>query len=258
MPLSLLNQLDNLITPAPEEERVTFLRHQAYAHRGLHGQGRIENSRAAFTAAIEGGYGIELDVQVSQDGEIFVFHDETLDRLTASTGQLNTLPGVDIAKAILSGTSETIPRFEEILSLVAGRVPILIEIKTSRISVRTICLAVRRALEGYRGQVAIMSFNPEVGRWFHDHAPRVVRGLVITESEDKSLRGRIKRRMSVWRAKPEFLAYDIRDLPSRFAARQRRRGLPVLTWTVRTQQHESTAAKHADEIIFEHMGPTAS
>jgi glycerophosphoryl diester phosphodiesterase len=260
MPLSLSSPLDNLRSPAPTPDRVAFLGKQAYAHRGLHAPGgHLENSRAAFIAAIDQGYGIELDVQASRDGELFVFHDATLDRLTRATGRLDETLGADIARITLNGTQETIPRFEEILKLVAGRKPILIEVKTSNVGIRTQCLAVRRALEGYRGHVAIMSFHPDVGRWFHEHAPRIVRGLVITETggdEAKGgLRKAIERRLSLWHAKPDFLAYDIRDLPSRFAASQRKRGLPVLTWTVRTPQHETTAAQHADEIIFEHVGP---
>jgi glycerophosphoryl diester phosphodiesterase len=255
MPLSLFGLADPFITPAPAPERVAFLRGQAYAHRGLHGGGIVENSRAAFAAAIAGGHGIELDVQATRDGEAFVFHDADLSRLTDATGLLSEKSGPEIAAITLKGTNETIPRLSEILTLVGGRVPILIEVKTERVSVGFQCLTIRRALEGYRGNVGVMSFNPEVGRWFNDHAARIPRGLVITEQGAKALpdRGRqaLKRRLSLWRAKPDFLAYDVRDFPSRFANAQRKRGLPVLTWTVRTAQQEQTASKHADEIIFE-------
>jgi glycerophosphoryl diester phosphodiesterase len=255
MLLSLFGLIDNLITAAPAPERVAFLRGQAYAHRGLHGGGIIENSRAAFLAAIADGHGIELDVQATRDGESFVFHDAELSRLTNVTGTVADMSGTQVAAITLKGTNETIPRLSEILALVDGRVPILIEVKTARISVGMQCLTVRRALEGYRGNVGVMSFNPEVGRWFNDHAARIPRGLVVTEQEAKALpdRGRqaITRRLSLWRAKPDFLAYDVRDFPSRFAASQRKRGLPVLTWTVRTSKQEQTAAKYADEIIFE-------
>jgi glycerophosphoryl diester phosphodiesterase len=152
---------------------------------------------------------------------------------------------------LLRGTGETIPRLEEILSLVSGRVPLLIEVKAPEALVGRLCLAVRRALEGYRGPVAVMSFNPQVGRWFADHAPRITRGLVVTEEDKRGMRGRIERHLSLWRARPDFLAYDIRDLPSRFAAAQRARGLPVLTWTVRGAEAEAIAADHADGPIYE-------
>jgi glycerophosphoryl diester phosphodiesterase len=242
---------DNLLAPRPAERRIAFLRDRRFAHRGLHGQGRIENSRAAFLAAIEQGDGIECDVRISLDGTAFVFHDATLDRLTEEQGALATLPAGAIRCALLKGTGETIPRLEEILSLVSGRVPLLIEVKAPEALVGRLCLAVRRALEGYRGPVAVMSFNPQVGRWFADHAPRITRGLVITEEDKRDLRGRIERHLALWRARPDFLAYDIRDLPSRFAAAQRARGLPVLTWTVRGAAAEAIAADHTDGPIYE-------
>jgi glycerophosphoryl diester phosphodiesterase len=96
-----------------------------------------------------------------------------------------------------------------------------------------------------------MSFNPEVGRWFKEHAPRIVRGLVVSEEGKAGVRGRIERHVALWGARPDFLAYDVRDLPSRFAASQRKRGIPVYTWTVRDAQAEQTALAHADQIIYE-------
>ncbi len=249
--MSLLNPLDSLIAEPPEERRVAFLRAHPYAHRGLHGGEIVENSRAAFSAAIAAGHGIELDVQGSADGEAFVFHDAKLERLTGETGNFDAHAGAELERIALTGTSETLPRLSEVLSLVAGRVPILIEVKAPGLLVGILCLAVRRALEGYREPVAVMSFNPSVGRWFHAHAPRIVRGLVVTEENDKGLRGRTKRHLALWRAKPDFLAYDIRDLPSRFASQQRQRGLPVLTWTVRSDDQAETAMRYADQPIHE-------
>ncbi len=258
MPLSLLNPLDSLIATPPTPKRVRFLATQAYAHRGLHGGGIVENSRAAFQAAIDKGLGIELDVQPAAGGQAFVFHDGELDRLTNETGPISLRRADQLDAITLKGTNEPIPRLSEILELVNGRVPILIEVKSSkwhRGSIGSLSMAVRRDIEGYRGPVAVMSFNPEVAAWFHEHAPRVVRGLVVTEGTDGKglgrLKGRLLRHLALWRARPDFLAYDIRDLPSRFPAAQRTRGLPILTWTVRTAHQERTAMAHADEIIFE-------
>lgn len=249
--MSILSPLDSAIAPPPDERRVAFLKAQPYAHRGLHGGAIVENSRAAFAAAIAAGHGIELDVQGSADGEVFVFHDATLDRLTGESGNVIELPGAALGSIGLRGTDETLPRLSEILALVADQAAILIEIKAPGALVGVLCLAVRRTLEGYRGPVAVMSFNPAVSRWFHDHAPRIVRGLVITEENDRGLTGRAKRHLSLWHARPDFLAYDIRDLPSGFAGQQRRRGLPVLTWTVRSGDQRESAAQHADQIIYE-------
>jgi len=247
---------DRLLAPPPAAaKRVAFLSGQPFAHRGLHGRGRIENSRAAFRAAIETGHGIECDVQASRDGEVFVFHDYDLARLTGVSGLFGEKPAALLDATMLLETDEPLPRLDEVLALVAGRVPLLIEVKTKDRQAGPLCLAVRRALEGYRGPVAVMSFNPEVSRWFALHAPKIVRGLVVTEEGKNGLRGRFERHVSLWRARPDFLAYDIRDLPSPFAAAQRARGIPVLTWTVRTATAEETALRHADQIIYEKPAP---
>ncbi len=251
MRLSPFAPLERLLAPAPQAQRVSFLTTQPFAHRGLHGGPIIENSRAAFEAAIKAGHGIECDVQASWDGEAFVFHDEELDRLTGETGAFGGRSANILDLITLKGTTETVPRLSEILRIVLGRVPILIEVKAKDRRIAPLCLAVRRALEGYRGEVAVMSFNPEVGRWFAQHAARLTRGLVVTEEGHGGMRGRIERHTSLLRARPDFLAYDVRDLPSRFAARQRARGLPVLTWTVRDMLTQRTANAHADEMIYE-------
>jgi len=255
MPSSPFALLDRLLAPPPEAKRVAFLSGQPFAHRGLHGQGRVENSRAALQAAIDAGQGIECDVQASRDGEVFVFHDYVLDRLTEVSGALADRSARELDAIRLSGTAETLPRLSEMLALVAGRVPLLIEVKTKARLVGPFCLAVRRALEGYEGLVAIMSFNPEISWWFAAHAPEIVRGLVVTEEHKRGFRGRIERHWSLWRARPDFLAYDIRDLPSRFAAAQRSRGIRVLSWTVRTRAQADRAQRHADQIIHERPAP---
>jgi glycerophosphoryl diester phosphodiesterase len=231
-----------------ELERLTAL---PFAHRGLHGGGRVENSRAAFEAAVAAGHGIELDVQASRDGEAFVFHDDELDRLTGERGSLIGYSTRELGEITLSGCEEPIPTLADVLALVRGRVPVLVEVKIPGRRVARLCLAVFRALEGYRGPVAVMSFNPEVPSWFARHAPRRLRGLVVTESGKKGLRGRAERHLAFWRSRAQFLAYDIRDLPARFAARQRKAGLPVLTWTVRSEEERERAALHADQIIYE-------
>ncbi|MEA3029117.1 MAG: hypothetical protein QOG13_442 [Sphingomonadales bacterium] len=218
-----------------------------FAHRGLHGEGRIENSRAAFAAAIAAGHGIELDVQASADGEAVVFHDYDLERLTDGDGALRTLGAAELGRIRLKGSDETIPTLAEILALVAGRAPLLIEVKSPGRRVAGLTRAVLRALADYRGPVAVMSFNPGIGRRLARLAPHILRGLVVTE-DGQPRRRRIRRRLALWWSRPDFLAYDIRDLPSRFAAAAR---LPVLTWTVRNEDDRRRAARHADQIIYE-------
>lgn len=253
MRLSPFAPLDRALAPAPGQGRTAFLKTQPFAHRGLHGQGRVENSRAAFDAAIAIGHGIELDVQASRDGEAFVFHDAALDRLTAETGPVAERSAAALDAILLADTGEAIPSLHAVLARVLGKVPVLIEVKTEGRAVDALCLSVRRALEGYRGPAAVMSFDPEVGRWFRDHCPRILRGLVVSEAQGRSRRAAAERRLNLWRSRAEFLAYDIRDLPSPFAAEQRRRGLPVLSWTVRDAAAEQVALVEADEIIYERV-----
>jgi len=243
--------LDALLAPPPAADRVAFLSAQPFAHRGLWGGAVPENSRAAFAAAIAVGHGIECDVQLSRDGEAFVFHDHDLGRLTGEAGLVRERTGAALAAIALRDSTERLPRLDAVLALVAGRVPMLIELKAPDRSVGALCLAVRRALEGYRGKAAVMSFNPQAVRWFATHSPRIVRGLVVTEAGKRGFRRRAERHASLWRGRPDFLAYDVRDLPSTFAAAARARGLPVLTWTVRDAAAEQTALAHADEIIYE-------
>jgi glycerophosphoryl diester phosphodiesterase len=221
-----------------------------FAHRGLHGAGVPENSRAAFEAAIEARHGIELDVQISGDRRAIVFHDEELGRLAEDDGYVRGRSAAELGRIGLRDSDETIPTLPQILALIAGRAPLLIEVKAPGREVGALALAVADALDGYSGPVAVMSFNPEVGHWFARHAPKWLRGLVVTE-RGRKWRGGLVRRLALWRSKADFLAYDIGDLPSRFAEAKRREGLRVLTWTVRSLSDRARAAQHADQIIYE-------
>jgi glycerophosphoryl diester phosphodiesterase len=256
--LSPFAPIDAWLCPPPDPPRVGWLAQSTYAHRGLHGGGRVENSPSAFAAAIERGLGIECDVQRSRDGQAMVFHDWELDRLTGERGPVKARDSAELGRIKLTGSDDAIPTLPQLLAQVAGRVPLLIEIKSRReVRYAPLCLAVRRALEGYRGPAAVMSFDPRVVRWFRDNAAHVVRGLVVTEEGHRTLSGRYRRHLSLWRGKPEFLAYDVRDLPARFAAAQRQRGLPLLTWTVRTEELAERARAHADAAIAEGFGVLA-
>lgn len=255
MPLSLFAPLDARLAPAPDPARVGWIGAQDYAHRGLHGAGAPENSPSAFAAALARGVGIECDVQRSADGQAMVFHDWELDRLTSESGPVADRSAAQLATIRLSGSDDCIPSLRQLLDSVAGRVPVLIEVKSRRESrVPPLCLAVRRVLEGYLGAHAVMSFDPRVSKWFKTHSPLTVCGLVMTEENDHTIFGRLRRRLFLWQASPDFLAYDVRDLPSRFAAEQRRRGLPVITWTVRSPELRERAALHADAPIAEGAG----
>ena len=253
----LFAPIDRWRSPPPKPAKVAWLGQAEYAHRGLHSAGVPENSPSAFAAAIAKGMGIECDVQRSRDGQAVVFHDAELDRLTDERGPLSARTSEELGRIELSGSTDTIPTLPKLLAQVASKVPLLIEIKSPRHSgtrVSALCLSVKRALEGYLGPHAVMSFDPRVVHWFAVHAPMTVRGLVVTEENGKTLAGMVKRRFSLWTARPDFLAYDIRDLPSRFAATQRSRGLPLLTWTVRSPELRERAERFADAPIAEGDG----
>lgn len=241
-----------------EPGRFGWLTAQAYAHRGLHDGNLPENSLGAFRAAIEAGLGIECDVRRSADGRAIVFHDEELERLTGRAGRLSQHSVGELTDMAIGMSGERVPTLRDALDLVDGRAPLLIELKTSRERpVTPLCRAVRRDLEGYCGPAAVMSFDPRVGHWFAGHAAHVARGLVVTEEDARTLAGALRRRLSVRRARPHFLAYDIRDLPSAFAASQAKRGLALLSWTVRSSAQLETAQAAGATPILEAAGVAA-
>jgi glycerophosphoryl diester phosphodiesterase len=244
-------RLDGFFAPPPVPERIDWLTAQPFAHRGLHGARIVENCRAAFEAAVALGHGIELDVQASADGEAIVFHDYDLKRLTGVEGRVRDRSAAELQQIALAGAGETIPTLIDIVHLVDSRAPLLIEVKAPTRTVAPLCASVLRAVRDYAGLMAVMSFNPEVGRWLWRNGRGITRGLVVTERKRRRVHGGIERRLSLWRARPHFLAYDIESLPSAFAREQRRRGLPVLSWTVRGRGHRQIAAGEADQIIYE-------
>jgi glycerophosphoryl diester phosphodiesterase len=246
---------DRWLVPAPRAGRCDWLTRFIYAHRGLHGASAVENSPTAFAAAIAAGLGIECDVQRSRDAQAVVFHDADLERLTDRPGRVADEAAAALGRIALTGSGDTIPTLGALLAQVAGRVPLLIEVKIARGSrVAPLCLAVHRAIEGYSGPVAVMSFDPRVAAWFRRYAAHVVRGLVMTEAGWRTMGGRARRHIALWRARPDFLAYDIDDLAGPFASGQRRRGIPVLTWTVNSAARATRAGRYADAPIAEAEG----
>ena len=255
MPSLPLRILDALLSPAPDRARVEWLAGHVYAHRGLHGDGAPENTLAAFGAAIDRGLGIECDVRRSREGRAIVFHDEMLERLTGTSGLARDRTVGELTKLKLRNSAECIPSLRDVLEKVQGNVPLLLELKSDgERSVTTLCRAVRRDLEGYRGRVAIMSFDSRIPRWFARRAPDLVRGLVISEQNARTLSGAFHRHRRLWHSKAQFLAYDIRDLPSSFAGSQSRRGFPVLTWTVTSSALRERSYLYADAPIAEGNG----
>lgn len=235
-----------------------WLGDKAFAHRGLHDEDTPENSLAAFRAAISAGLGIECDLRRSADGRAMVFHDAELDRLTGRSGPVVARTVGELTKITLGRSDETIPTLNDLLELVAGQTPVLMELKTDpQRPVSPLCRAVRRDLEGYRGQVGVMSFDPRVVEWFAQKLPAMPRGLVVTEQGARTLLARFRQRRMIRRSGAQFLACDVRDLPSKAAAAAARRGLPLASWTVRNSAQLDTALEAGCAPILEGAGLAA-
>lgn len=252
---SLLSSLDKFFAPPPDPERARWLKDWTYAHRGLHGAGRVENSPSAFRAAVEAGLGIECDIQRSRDGIAMVYHDWDFSRLHGRGETGDTLDAADWRALRYTGSDESPFALPDLFELVAGKVPLLIEIKSRRgYDVERSCEKVAAALGHYTGLHAVMSFDPRVSRWLRRHAPLTLRGLVIREDEHGHTQQAWQRHLALWIAKPDFVAYHIKALPNRFAAGLRSYGMPLLTWTVDSPETLATAREHADAPIAEGAG----
>lgn len=226
-----------------------------YAHRGLHGEGVPENSLAAAKAAIAAGMGIECDIQRSRDDHPMVFHDWELARLMGEAGETDTHTADALEMLHLLGTDQRPVRLARFLEIVAGQVPLLIEIKSRPgYDVQSSCVQVARLLEAYRGDHAVMSFDPRMGEWFARHAPATPRGLVITDTLDHGFKSAWRVQHALERAAPDFLAADVRDIPNALSALWREAGRPLLTWTVRSNELRAHALDHADALIAEGAG----
>lgn len=245
----------------------SFLR-QPIAHRGLHDldAGVVENSVTAFERAIEHGYGIELDVQLSWDAKAMVFHDYDMRRLTDEKGPIQQRESGVLAKIALTGSSDTILTLPEILELIGGKVPILIEIKDQDgamgPNVGRLEQAVADALAEYKGQSAVMSFNPHSTATFAEMAPDIPSGLVTSsfDPDDWPLPletcYRLRNIPDFDRIGAKFISHDAKDLARDRVAEIREAGNTVLCWTIKSEDAAKEALKYADNITFEGYLPT--
>jgi len=246
-------------------DRGAFLR--PIAHRGLHkaGTGIIENTAAAFQSAIEKGFGIECDVRPARGGLPVVFHDETTDRLMGSAGRIADMGAADVQALRTSVGGHGVLSFEDFLALVDGRVPLLVEIKSEWDPPDIPFLAdiARRALD-YPGDIALMSFDPDVMTVMRELATEIPRGIVSGGYNDEHGETWWRDRISDARADrlanllesgpvaPSFYAYHVTSLPTPVTRYVREvAGLPVFAWTVRTAEDRARAHYHADAPIFE-------
>jgi glycerophosphoryl diester phosphodiesterase len=236
------------------------------AHRGLHdaGKGVIENTASAFSAAIAGNYAIECDLRLSADGEAIVFHDRTLDRLTAANGDVITKTAADLGQIAFKNTPDRMLTLAQLCALVGGRVPLILEVKSEFDGDRRLPARIADVLRSYSGPVAAMSFDPDQVAALIAVAPGLPRGIVAerhySHPEWAALRAadrvRLAHLLHAPKTRPHFIAYAVNDLPAAAPLVARWLfGLPLLTWTVRTDAQRACAKRWADQMIFEGFRP---
>jgi len=239
------------------------------AHRGRHarGAGVIENTRSAFAAAIAGNFGIECDVQASADGEAMVFHDAALDRLPRASGRVDAQSARALAGLTVTGGSDTIGTLGDLLAQVAGRVPLVVEIKSENTGDLRLTERVAAMIADYPGPVALKSFDPRIVVALIALAPARPRGIVamaeykaahFPNMTDAERRGAANL-LHFAQSRPDFLSWHVHDLPAAAPYLCRAAlGLPVMTWTVRTPADAAHGRVHADQIVFEDFDPDAA
>ncbi len=242
----------------PTEDQKKLLYHWNCAHRGLHTQDKSvpENSLAAFRAAKEAGYGAELDVQLSKDGQVVVFHDDTLDRVCGVHGRVDEFDYEELKKMSLCNTDQTIPLFTEVLDAFYGGGPLIVELKTGPKN-DELCEKTYEILKGYKGDFCIESFNPFIVRWFYKHAPEIIRGQLsstykdMCESQSKPVAFLLSRCVFSVLNHPHFIAYLNEKRPW-LVRQQFKSGTMSVAWTSRVPDVDQ---KINDVVIFEFYRP---
>ena len=239
------------------KRKTDFLTKNLIAHRGYHDieKGIPENSMKAFAEAIKNNYIIELDVHLLKDSEVIVFHDDNLKRMTGLDKKIKECTYEEIAEIKLKETEEKIPLLKNVLNLVDGKVPIIIELKTD-LRCGKLEKEVIKILEKYNGEYAIKSFNSLAVNYFRKHSPSTIRGQLASDfKNDKMFIVRklfLKHMLFNFISKPDFISYDIRALPNKKIAKIREKQL-VLGWTARSGEDMEKAKKYCDNVIFENI-----
>jgi glycerophosphoryl diester phosphodiesterase len=236
------------------------------AHRGLHdaARGIIENTAGAVRAAIAANYGIEVDVQISSDGEAMVHHDDVLGRLTDGEGRLDGFTAAELKRVPFRGSDERMMTLGDLCDLVAGRVGMLVELKSRFDGDARLPVRVAAVLDRYSGPVAPMSFDPRQLARLRQKSPRLPRGIIAAKYRPHPywdlmpawMRHGMGYLLTALTAQPQFVAYSVANLPALAPLFARHVfGLPLLTWAVRTEAERRTAVRWADQMIFEGFRP---
>lgn len=247
-----------MICPGKKRSEMERFARVRYAHRGLHDDKKAENSMSAFKAAKEMGFGIELDVRLSKDGELVVFHDGNLTRMTGNEGKVSDYTVEELSKMSLLGTDDGIPTLREVLDLIDGSVPLLIEMKRAS-GEGDVAPKLLEVIEGYKGDFIVESFNPFELRTIRKSRPDILRGMLSMDYskeekfKDKLLYKLLQNLMFNFLARPDFIAYEkegyalhtVRFIRHSF-------GTTLFAWTIKSQEEENAAISHGfDTVIFE-------
>ncbi len=238
------------------------LRKWRYAHRGLHNESRPENSMAAFRAALEHGYGIELDIHLMADGNLAVIHDGNLKRVAGADVCIEDLTAGDLPNYRLMDTEETIPLFGDVLALFAGKAPMVVELKCERGNHAALCAKALELLDAYEGPYCVESFDPRAVHWLKKHRPDICRGQ-LSENWFRSqsnmpwiLKLAMTYHISNVFTRPDFIAYKYRDRKAAGTDLCRKTlGIQGVSWTLQSQQELEIAEKEGWIPIFEHFAP---
>lgn len=239
------------------------LRGWAYAHRGLHGENRPENSMTAFRAALRGGYGIELDVHLLADGNLAVIHDSALERTTGQPGKIEDLTTADLENYYLEGTNQTIPTFSQVLELFDGKAPLIVELKAEGNNHAQLTEAVCKMLDGYQGAYCLESFDPRCVHWLKKNRPELIRGQ-LTENFLAARKNPLPwimklimtHQMTNFLTRPDFVAYKFADRKTFSNVLVKKLwGTQRVTWTLQTPEEFKIAKEEGWLPIFEGFEP---
>lgn len=224
------------------------------SHRGLHSNAICENSLSAFKQSKEEGFAIELDIQLTKDKQLIVFHDENTDRLTNQNFVIAQTNYNELQSLKLLNTQDSIPLLSEVLHLINGNVPLLIEVKNENFN-GEIEELLSLLLENYEGKIAVCSFNVKSVQWFKNHRPRIVRGLNFGDINQLDTTAFLRFLYYVMVCKPQFISLDYALLNSSIAKFCNFLKLPMLCWTINTKQKKQNALSKVQNIIFERIIP---